>query len=214
MVVGYVHGLDRFTSGSWQGGGDDDIFAWQKLQGPSGCKIAFLGCRVSFWGDIAGNVIRTLQTVNQVKCVVYVGKLGSLRAEHTPNQLLATGNSSFLAGNAIAWRNCLEPFVRQAPGVVYGTHYTLASVLDETHAWFEQNKKFDWVDPEIGHMAKASIDGGTEFGYLHIISDNLARKYTQDLSNERLLGVIQGRRRLVGQIQDVLDRFFSHWSFK
>lgn len=61
-------------------------------------------------------------------------------------------------------------------------------------------------------MAKASLEGGTEFGYLHIISDNLARKYIHDLSNERLADVLEGRKRLVSEIQDTLGRFFDHWS--
>lgn len=60
-------------------------------------------------------------------------------------------------------------------------------------------------------MAKASLEGGTEYGYLHIISDNLAREYDEDLSNERCLDVIQGRKQLMCEIQDVLGHFFDGW---
>ncbi|KAI4252416.1 MAG: hypothetical protein L6R42_007975, partial [Xanthoria sp. 1 TBL-2021] len=63
----------------------------------------------------------------------------------------------------------------------------------------------------IGHMAQASVEGGTEFGYLHIISDNLARKYAFDLSNERLRDVVGDRKKLVGQIEEILSGFFDEW---
>ena len=86
-------------------------------------------------------------------------------------------------------------------------------MLDETKEWLrEMQQKCDFVDPEIGQMAKASLDGGTEFGYLHIISDNLARKYTHDLSNERLEAVLDGRKRLLGEVEHVLGRFLDQWS--
>ena len=58
-------------------------------------------------------------------------------------------------------------------------------------------------------MAKASLDGGTEFGYLHIIFDNLTVKYKHDLSIERLKAVLDGRKRLMGEVEDVLRHFFD-----
>ena len=75
------------------------------------------------------------------------------------------------------------------------------------------HRKYDWVDPEIGHMAKTSVEGGTQFRYLHIISDNLARKYLYDLSDERSTGVIH-RRRLIEEVQDGLALFFEQWTPK
>lgn len=55
------------------------------------------------------------------------------------------------------------------------------------------------------------MDGGIEFGYLHMISDILAMKYVHDLSNERLKAVHDARKRFVGEIEDVLSRFFDQW---
>lgn len=111
--------------------------------------------------------------------------------------------------------NALEPPLEHSPRVAYGIHCTLGSVLDETTDWLlATEKQYDFVDPEIGHMAKASLEGGTEFGYLHIISDNLARKYIHDLSNKRQTNVLKDRKRLVSEIQDILGRFFDQWSPK
>ena len=91
--------------------------------------------------------------------------------------------------------------MKHTPDVAHGIHCTLGSVLDETKDWlFAVEKRFDFVDPEIGHMAIAALEGGTEFGNLHIISDNLARKYIHDLSNERLRDVLKDRKILVSKI--------------
>ncbi len=53
------------------------------------------------------------------------------------------------------------------------------------------------------------MDGGTEFGYLHIISDNLVGKYSHDLSNERVTAVLVGRKRSLSEVEDVLSRFLD-----
>ena len=197
VIVGYVHGLSGLAQGSWEGDDSNELFAWRKVLSRQGYRVAFLGCRICFWGDIGGNVIRALQKLNGAKCVLYIGKLGSLRAEHSPNQWLATGCQSFVHDRLVTWTNPLEYLVHSSPTVVHGVHCSLGSVLDETKDWLrETERKCDFVDPEIGEMAKASLNGGTEFGYLHIISDNLARKYAHDLSNERLGSVLEDRKRL------------------
>ncbi|EME44587.1 hypothetical protein DOTSEDRAFT_62968 [Dothistroma septosporum NZE10] len=210
VVLGYVHGLKRFISSDWQGGDANDIFAWQKMRASNGTSVAFIGCRVSFWGDIAGNVVRALQRLNGVKTVLYIGKLGTLRPEIPPNQWLATGTTSMLDGELVEWRSVLDPHITCTNNVVRGAHYSLPSVLDETKDWLETHRHtFAFVDPEIGHMAKASIQGGTDFAYLHIISDNIAKKYSYDLSNERLQQVIKDREMLLTGIQDTLEQFFT-----
>ena len=113
----------------------------------------------------------------------------------------------------ITWKNPLEPYQHHAPSVVTGVHCCLGSVLEETKEWLSSNEKsVDFVDPEIGRMAKASLDEGMQFGYLHIISDNLAQKYDRDLSNERNVDVTGNRKRLMTEVQDVLEPFFDEWS--
>ena len=212
VIIGYVDALERWTRGPWEGD-SSKLFSWKKTTSRRGYRIALLGCRICFWGDIGGNLVRTLQRLNGARCVLYVGKLGSLRADHVPNNRLATGCQSVVRDELVTWVNPLEPHLERSPSVAFGFHCSLGSVLDETKEWLlAAEKRYDFVDPEIGHMAKASLEGGTEFGYLHIISDNLARKYIHDLSNERLPDVIQDRKRLVSEIQDILGRFFDHWS--
>ncbi len=65
----------------------------------------------------------------------------------------------------------------------------------------------DFVDQEIGHMASAAVSVDMEFTYIHIVSDNLARKYEEDLSDERVASVFAKRRRL----QEQLNHIVSHW---
>ena len=213
VIVGYVHAFERWTQGPWEGGDSNELFSWRRILSSKGYRIAFLGCRVCFWGDIGGNVIRALQRLNEAKCVLYVGKLGSLRAEHSPNQWLATGCQSLVDKQLVRWENPLDHLVHDSPSVARGVHVSMGSVLDETQEWLrETEKEYDFVDPEIGKMAKASLEGGTEFGFIHVISDNLAMKYKHDLSNERLKAVLDGRKRLMGEVEDILSRFFDQWS--
>ena len=191
VIVGYVHGLEHWTQGPWEGSNSNKLFSWKKIMTPRGYRAAFLGCRVSFWGDIAGNIVRAFQELNGEKCVLYVGKSGGLRSEHVPNHWPATGCQSVVHSELVIWANPLESHLQHSSRVAYGVHCTLGLVLDETKEWLlAARRQYDFVDPEIGHMAKASLEGGTEFGYLHIISRNLVRKYTHDLSNERLTDVI------------------------
>jgi hypothetical protein len=210
VVCGYVHGLKRFTSDAWVGGDETQIFAWQKMRTTHGATVAFLGCRVSFWGEIAGNLVRALQEINGVKTVLYVGKLGNLRPELPPNKWLATGTASMVDGEMVSWKSALDGRIAHEERVLRGTHYSLPSVLDETKEWLEAHKGvFDWVNPEVGHMAKASIEGDVNFGFLHIISDNIAKKYKYDLSNERLKQVLQDREMLVDAIQDTVAGYVA-----
>ena len=215
VIVGYVDGLERWTQGPWNFDDDGDLFAWKKMRTRQGYQVAFLGCRICFWGDIGGNLVRALKTLNEGKCVIYVGKLGSLFCEDVPNHQLAIGCRSFVDEQVIKWSSPLEDFLKHAPSVTRGNHYSMPSVLDETKEWLDSVKnRCDFVAPEIGHMAKASVEEGMQFGYLHIVSDNLAKKYEHDLSNERLVDVREARKKLLVEVQDVLSHFFDCWTPK
>ena len=215
VIVGYVDGLKRWTQGPWDFDDDDDLFAWKTMRTRQGYQVAFLGCRICFWGDIGGNLVRALKTMCRAKCLIYVGKLGSLCGEDVPNHKLATGDRSFVDGQVVKWSNPLENSLKHAPSVIRGEHHSMPSVLDETKEWLDSVKdRYDFVDSEIGPMAKASVEEGMQFGYLHINSNNLARKYEHDLSNERLVDVLEGRKKLLVEIQDVLGHFFDHWTPK
>lgn len=77
-----------------------------------------------------------------------------------------------------------------------GNHIATSSVLRETHDWLAAlPASVDFVEPEIGMMAQAAVRSGIRFGYLRLISDNVAEKYAEDLSNERM------QRRRVSEIE-------------
>lgn len=212
VLLGYVDCFDRVRQGSWEceKNNKNNIFAWQKFATRNGSTASFLRCKVSFWGDISGYLVRALQTLNKVTCILYIGKAGSLRAEYAPNEWVATGDRSYLDGRLIAWSNVLEPYLEATSFVVKGTHTTVSSPLDETASWYEKwNGVADWVDCEIGHMAKASNDGNTSFGYLHILSDNVTHSYPYDLSNQHLDVVVQSRKKLLYQLQGVVESFLE-----
>ena len=91
---------------------------------------------------------------------------------------------------------------------VVGRHATLGSVLHETREWYEGMKdRAEFVDPEIGMMARAAVRSGVGFGYLHMVTDNLGRKYEEDLSNEREEGVLKRRERLHRVVEEVVGQY-------
>jgi hypothetical protein len=53
-------------------------------------------------------------------------------------------------------------------------------------------------------MGAAARQAGIRFGYLHVISNNLATHYPADLSNERRSDVLHRRAVLVDQIRTII----------
>jgi hypothetical protein len=178
----------------------------------NGRRVAFLGFRPAFWGDISGEVVHYLATHFHVKQVIYLGKLGVLKRGVKPNAFLATGGESIVNGRMVKWDNVLAPSIaRLGRGtVIEGAHVTLGSVLHETKRWHaDLVDDIHFVDPEIGMMAQAAVRSGVGFGYLHMITDNLGQKYDEDLSNERTESVLEGRARLHRVVQAVMEDHLS-----
>jgi len=198
VILGYVEGLAFLsTDREWQGSGD---FLWKICKFRSRHSL-LLGCKHTYWGEIAGRIV-TLLANRGVQAVIYSGKLGSLDSKHVPNYCLATGSSSLMPGGQIInWSNLFDTL--NDPAVKSGLHITVPSILQETLVWRKQQKDYvKFVDPEIGHMAVAAAEMGIRFSYLHIVSDNLATKYSYDLSNERCNQVLENRAvlyKVIGQ---------------
>lgn len=196
IIMGYVEGLQWISEdANWHGTGN---FLWKRIQLSTNEGI-LLGCKHTYWGEIAGRIVSYL-ALNGVKRIIYAGKLGTLNPSLTPNLTIATGNSSILPnGEIVYWNNLFENIIDMQ--VYNGKHITVPSVLQETKEWLNINKnKVDFVDPEIGHMALAAYNNQIEFSYFHIISDNLLTKFESDLSNERKLDVIENRKLLCKKI--------------
>jgi hypothetical protein len=198
VVVGW--GLGRFAgSGPWTHGHG---YAWQRAD-IDGHQVLYLGYLHSIWGDVASRVVSRLAALG-ARRVVYIGKVGSLDPQIAPNTCLATGNTSVLAGRQITWRDFFSDLAAGQPDVRPGAHVTSPSVLLEDKTWLARHPGGRFVDPEIGHMGHAARTAGIEFGFLHIISNNLARPYPDDLSNERLSTVIERRAQLLDRIHEII----------
>lgn len=186
VIVGY--GLDSiFSDSSWT---ENDAF-WHSQYVINGHHATLLLIKHSFWGDIAGYVARKLAETGFQR-IVFVGKLGSLRPGDKPNECLATGTSSLVEGELVQWKSL---FSSPMPDYVKtGTHICVPSVIYETRPWASLAVKgFDFVDPEIGHMARETIRMGAEFSYLHLVSDNVYQQGTENLSNERGHAILNKR---------------------
>lgn len=90
--------------------------------------------------------------------------------------------------------------------VLIGHHVTIASPMMETKSWLQElNGEFAFVDPEIGHMARAANNHNLQFSYLHIISDNVAKVQTENLSNERDETIVRKRKELNNQLREIIE---------
>ncbi len=197
VILGYVQGFEYLSSTeNWLGTGD---FLWKLITDD---KI-LVGCKHSYWGDISGYIVAALARKG-VERVIYVGKLGTLNEKYAPNETIATGNKSiFIDGSLVEWNNIFADFNYDT--IKNGVHFTLPSIIQETTDWVLQNKnEIAFVDPEIGHMAKSALQNGISYSYLHIISDNLSKKFSEDLSNERKEDVLIKRKKLIKTIGDCL----------
>ncbi|KAK5663186.1 hypothetical protein OQA88_6603 [Cercophora sp. LCS_1] len=209
VVLGLVHRLERLTGQTdWR---RDGCFDWV-VRRFGGRDAAFVGFRPSFWGDIAGEVVHYLGSKLGVREILYFGKLGSVKKGIRPNTWLATGWRSNVGNQIVEWENILDTSISRLARdfTLVGNHITLGSVLHETKDWLATlPNSVDFVDPEVGMMAQASVRAGIRFGYLHIISDNIAEKHEEDLSNERMETVLSRRSRLYDMVQDVVGHHLS-----
>ena len=198
VVLGW--GLGHFTDpGAWVPGHG---YAWQRAE-HHGRRVLYLGYQHSIWGDTAGRVVSRLAALG-ARRVVYVGKVGALDPAIAPNTCLATGDSSVLDGGMARWRNVFAGLAGGQPDIRHGVHVTSPSILLEDTRWLAGQGGRQFVDPEIGHMGRAAACTGIEFGFLHVVSNNLAAAYPADLSNERLSHVVERRAELLDRIHEII----------
>lgn len=167
--------------------------------------VLYLGYLHSIWGDVAGRVVSRLAQLG-ARRVVYVGKVGALDPRVAPNASLATGNCSVMPAGRVAWCDFFDGVAASQPDVRSGIHVSSPSILLEGQSWLRAQQGRSFVDPEIGHMGRAARDAGIEFGYLHVVSNNLARQFPADLSNERLGTVVECRSALLDRIDSIIRR--------
>ena len=198
IILGYVEVL--VGEDNWNG---NDEIKWKQLLIGSK-KVAFVGVTFSFWGDIIYHLTEILS--KYCHTIIYVGKLGSLNSIDIPNHTIASGSSAFVDGKMITWTNIFA----NSPLIQTGNHYTLPSIMDENRDWFNKvHKTFRFVDPELGWIAKSAIDNKIAFSYLHLVTDNLEKTYTEDLTTEREPEVINKRMQYIGILKAILWHFLE-----
>jgi len=200
VIVGWALQHLAPAGGAWVRGPG---YAWQRTV-LHGCSVVYLGFLHSIWGDVAGRVVARLAELGAGN-VLYVGKVGALAPEVEPNTLLATGSESLVGDALVTWDDFFDGHAAAQPGVLTGVHVTSPSILLEDWDWLTKHADYAFVDPEIGPMGAAACHAGISFGYLHVVSNNLARHYPADLSNERHRDVVQRRAVLVDHICDIIS---------
>ncbi|CEJ94745.1 hypothetical protein VHEMI10260 [[Torrubiella] hemipterigena] len=186
FIIGDVDLLRGLSAGvSWGNQSEDELFAWHRYTSRNGNIATLLGCRESIWGEASGALSRLVHKIADAQCIIYVGKVGSLHPGPTPNTTIASGSSAILDGKLITWDSPLEQAIEGFERVTVGSQITVSSPLCETNDWLETWKeKCMWVDCESGHIARVANETRMDFGYLHIVSDNLSCESRDNLSNE------------------------------
>lgn len=201
VLYGNIDHIGIFEDQKWIGEGD---FLW-KFGMIGNERVLLLGCKFSIWGDAGYFFIKSLAQSNPFTTFVYVGKLGSLEPNVLPNTFLATGSKSFVSEKPIEWKNIFQDVSTAYENILVGDHITCPSVIEETKeavALFQKRGIF--IDPEIGHMARACNELGKQFSYLHIVSDNVVIPRDENLSNERDLNIPEKRKELFLQIGEII----------
>lgn len=216
VIIGQVHQLAGLQPGRWWEEADnsqDELFRWHTFLSAKGKKITLLGCREGLWGESTATVAQVLREKAAASCIIYIGKVGALRAKYTPNEWIATGKEATVAEQVISWDGLFQDTSKAWASVAAGTQFTVASPLCETTSWFHEHMgRYDWVDCETGHLAKAAKELGMQFGYLHLVSDNLEGAYDEDLSNEDgSVLILKKRDALYRDIESIIKEFLASW---
>jgi hypothetical protein len=210
VIIGYVDRIQistmEFTEWTPAHGGAHGLFAWR--QSVDGRSVALLGCMSSFWGDISIQIVRELAEVGTAT-ILYIGKAGTLDASIEPNECIATGSSSLVKDELIQWHSALAMDIGASSKVRAGVHTNTSTPLDNKFPPRRQSHglTIDWIDCEVGLMARECNRLGMGFGYLHIISDNLVKERIHGLWNERATEVLERRRWLFQDISAILDSY-------
>lgn len=210
VIIGDVHCFRPLQARAWSNGQDFDtsLFRWRKTQSANGFRVAVLGCEASLWGNISGQLVRALKEVNDIRYCFYIAKAGSLRPKDVPNTLVATGSKSLFQGEVLTWNNfiCSNGLPLLAQSVQEGIQITVLSPLLETKDWLQESssKGADWVDCEVGHIAKAVNELSISFAYMHVLSDNVAQSYDHNISNEDEAEPEAAREHLFEKLWEIL----------
>ncbi|KAK1708227.1 uncharacterized protein BDZ83DRAFT_537592, partial [Colletotrichum acutatum] len=215
VIFGEVHRLSQLVSGiTWGSQHPNGLFAWYTFASDSGKSITLLGCKEGLWSEAAGSLVRVLRKISKMQCLIYVSKVGSLAENVSANDRIATGDESSLGDKDIAWDDPLRDMesIASSDLVMRGRHVSVSSPLCETKEWLRHwQETCSWVDCETWHMAQAAKDVEVRFGYLHIVSDNLAEEDGENLSNEDCDGIQSKRELLFRNIETILREFIATW---
>lgn len=184
------------------------MFSWHKYTTRNGTTVAYLGCAHALWGQCVGHLVSRLKELCRVEHIVYVGKAGSLDDAIPSNEYLATGDlcdvdASLKEGFRTLKMNGIN---FSSDSVQTGGLVTVASPLCEDENWFQRCKgEYRWVDCETAYMAFAAHAYGVDFAYLHVVSDNLGKQYSENLANEDDEVVQKKRAKLFEDIDRLLE---------
>lgn len=188
--------------------------AW--LEFPDRTRVTAIGVRFSFWGCIAGHLVRACADRGAAE-VIYAGKLGTLTGpDDVYGRLFIPSGYAIVAPGA---RPRLLPAPRNDllaafPQLGSGLHVSVATVLEEDLPMRAAAAalRADTVDNEIAQMALA-LGGRTAFSAIHFATDYLqdgsGKAARFNLANNRSLEAHTERDRMLCKVAETLARYYT-----
>ena len=190
----------------------------------SGQSIIFLGVKYSFWGDISAIIASKLCKL-QVKEIIYISKLGSLRtSEDVYNTVFAP--TRYITMNYCDVTNITRstnPIASMFPELDTQCHASVPTVIEEDLMQREVlvNLDVSSIDNEISQIAHAVSNfnktniNTVHFSSLHFASDYLRKDeevdhdVAYDLSNHRSEAAVKKRANIMKVLLSYLHRYIQ-----
>lgn len=191
----------------------------------NGCKVSIFSVRYSFWGNIAALLVKKMCELG-AKEIIYVGKLGTLRAYHDVyNTIFSPSSFLIMDDHRIIHRIDHLPsgILERFPELSTGRHVSVPSVIEEvqTQKDLALLHGCESIDNEIAKIAW-QVEDAINVGYrvslstLHFASDYLHSEQADkpfilfDLASARRLDVVKKKMMMLKKINQYLIEYFKH----
>lgn len=169
------------TAGPRAGPGNNKLWSWElRVHKPSGQKLVLFGSKVTYWGNLAGELTAALCEIG-AKAVLHVGvKVASRQDKSASKRYRVLAPQSFALVNPAIQQLSIENVLYDKVDHLHRSalHVSVPSPFDEAEEFLDhvvQQLSPNTVDDEGAYIARAAHAAGVQFGALYFVSDTLVR---------------------------------------
>jgi hypothetical protein len=199
---------------------ENDFYGSYQYALPDGSIANLLGVKYSFWGSIS-EVLASALCEMGVSEIIYLAKLGALSSvDDVYNRIFCPSEYAAMNYNQVIYTICNIPngILKQFPRLDSGCHVSVPTVLEED---YNQRRVIDElkarsIDNEIAQIARAvsahnyNHNSNVSFSALHFATDYVRSSDFRvvqtpfDLRNNRTIGAVQAKQRMIQTICDTV----------